>query len=350
MCGMSGIFGVGINHIHKLAAIDLMYMNMFRGSDSTGIVLIDENRKTDIYRELGTPENIWFEGKFREDFDKNIYGFIAHNRAATKGTVTIENAHPFQHKHIVGMHNGTLWNYDNLDDAKECDTDSEAIIRTVANRGLSETYKMLKGAAAIIFFNKADSTLSIVRNRERPLHLLQFNDKNVIAWSSEEGPLTFIKKKYFPAETNEIIKIKEDHWLKYKLKNNRLVLVQQHIEPHKFTSSAITYGRDWWDKNKNKLNDNIRSKIEPNKGVTRSYMGGKTTTVSRKMNDGSNIRLVDFEKMKDMHNCCVCDTPINFQKDEIVLLEEGLSCCDRGCSEMYFDMFPFVNNNYDRMI
>src|SRR3546814_11475199 len=73
---------------------------------------------------------------------------FGHNRAATKGAVNQENAHPFNHGDIVGCHNGTLYNVTNLDDHKDFKVDSENIFYDMSRNGAKATIVKQIGRAS----------------------------------------------------------------------------------------------------------------------------------------------------------------------------------------------------------
>ena len=160
MCGQSGVFGVQLNELHKAAALDLFFHNMARGVDSSGASMVQEDGTVHIFKEIDTPDVLWEIDKFREIFETPMTALMTHNRAATKGMITKANAHPFRHRHIIGMHNGTLKTVGELDDHDKVETDSEALIRTIANQGLPAAWSKMNGDSAIVYYNKSDRTVS----------------------------------------------------------------------------------------------------------------------------------------------------------------------------------------------
>jgi len=107
MCGIVGYIGfreaypVLIKGLHRLE---------YRGYDSAGVALINEDKDLSIYKAKGKVKDL-------EDFvkDKDITGTIgiAHTRWATHGEPSNVNAHPHysQSENLALIHNGIIENY-----------------------------------------------------------------------------------------------------------------------------------------------------------------------------------------------------------------------------------------------
>ena len=110
MCGIVGYLGnrqaydILIKGLHRLE---------YRGYDSAGVALVDENGNLNVYKQKGKVKNL-------EEYckDKNISGTvgIAHTRWATHGEPNNTNAHPHysQSKNLAIIHNGIIENYMSL--------------------------------------------------------------------------------------------------------------------------------------------------------------------------------------------------------------------------------------------
>ena len=111
MCGIVGYLG------HRKAVPVLLHGLQrleYRGYDSAGIAVLDENKKQiiiekDVGKVKDLQEHLW---------GKDINGSIgiAHTRWATHGPPSIENAHPHISKSgtIAVVHNGIIENYASL--------------------------------------------------------------------------------------------------------------------------------------------------------------------------------------------------------------------------------------------
>lgn len=192
MCGLVGVAGT-LEGKHERAFETLLALDTFRGVHSTGLFRVKRylNEEVDLLKEVGTP----WEGLFRLKEYKGFYTpwskiLAGHNRAATIGEVTKENAHPFQIGKIVGMHNGTLRDQSLLDDHKDFEVDSENIIHCIDKIGAEETIAKLHGAYALVWYNMEEKQLNFIRNHERPLKYVFSEDGKALFWASEEWMLT----------------------------------------------------------------------------------------------------------------------------------------------------------------
>lgn len=131
---------------------------------------------------------------------KKYWAVFGHGRFPTIGETSIKNAHPFEHRHITLMHNGTIKNHEKLNEKykKDFAVDSELICWMVSEIGIKETIKEIDGAYALIYFDSKEDAVNIVRNYERPLWIGKnsFNDravfgseKHYLKWADEKGPM-----------------------------------------------------------------------------------------------------------------------------------------------------------------
>ena len=134
MCGIVGYIGpkkvvpVIIEGLRKLE---------YRGYDSAGIAVVDQNGKLEIRRAPGKLRNL--EEVIAKSPLDGTYG-IGHTRWATHGRPTEENAHPHRDctGQIVVVHNGIIENYLELKDKLQkeghkfaTETDTEIVAHLV---------------------------------------------------------------------------------------------------------------------------------------------------------------------------------------------------------------------------
>jgi len=112
MCGIVGYVG---NKQVVPVILDGLRKLEYRGYDSAGIAVVDENHRLDIRRAEGKLRNL--EEAIRLKPLDGTYG-IGHTRWATHGRPTEENAHPHRDctGRVVVVHNGIIENYLQLKD------------------------------------------------------------------------------------------------------------------------------------------------------------------------------------------------------------------------------------------
>ena len=170
----------------------LLWANTLRGDDSTGVFGVNKHGNLEYLKNKGHAGDM-MESKEYKDFDDSIFSdfhmVVGHNRKATRGFVTDENAHPFVEGTVALVHNGTLLNYSSL--TKETvSVDSHAILHSIVERGYEDTLKEIQGAFTLAWYDTNDKTLRVIRNDQRPL----FIASTIGAWyfASEKGMLEWI--------------------------------------------------------------------------------------------------------------------------------------------------------------
>ncbi len=191
MCGLVGIYSSNMRAKHKDVLAALLYLDTWRGRDSTGVAAIRHNADTAILKST-VPGYEFVEGpKLENHLKPNDFCWIGHNRFGTTGKNIKTNAHPFEILDddgsciLVGAHNGTLKNKHALMDHVEFGTDSEALYNHIANTSLEETIPLVEGAWALTYYDHIAEELRFIRNKERPLFYAFEEGKKTLIWASE---------------------------------------------------------------------------------------------------------------------------------------------------------------------
>jgi predicted glutamine amidotransferase len=243
MCGLVGAVGNLVGQDYKALAM-LMVFDTVRGMDSTGVAIVERNNKEILVaKSVGTAHDLfrkWDCFDDRGEIKGSQKVVLAHNRAATRGKISEENAHPFCHGNIIGAHNGTLTSTYHLDDANKFDVDSEAIIFNLDKHGIRGGMARVNGAYAITFYNREEQRMYFIRNKERPLHFCRRKDNDVIFWASEPWMLSVALGRSNIAH-EEVQEFKEDHLYSFdisdvsKVKTTALV-DEGEVEGYKWTN------------------------------------------------------------------------------------------------------------------
>lgn len=191
MCGLVGVYSSNMMNKHKEVLESLLYLDTWRGKDSTGIAAIRHNADTAILKAT-VPGYEFLEGpRVGNHLRLNDFCWIGHNRFGTVGKNIRSNAHPFQILDeqgsciLVGAHNGTLKNKHVLMDHADFGTDSEALYNHIAHTSLEETLPLVEGAWALTYYDHEMEELRFIRNKERPLHFAFEEGKKTMFWASE---------------------------------------------------------------------------------------------------------------------------------------------------------------------
>lgn len=202
MCGIVGLLdsGNGFFHSDTQLLFGMMLLNSFRGAHSTGVMGLSKDGKADVVKALHDPYQ-WAQWQLSSDFVKRMpiryWAVVGHGRLATQGKVNVRNAHPFIHKHITLVHNGTIRNFAELQKEYNTnfDVDSHLMCWMIAEVGIKETVEKINGAFTFVYFDSNNNTVNIIRNSERPLHLALNGFEDRIMISSTRDVLKWAEAK-----------------------------------------------------------------------------------------------------------------------------------------------------------
>jgi hypothetical protein len=216
MCGLVGFVGK-IGYKEEQAFKLMLKLDVIRGEDSTGVASVNATGKIKMAKKAALPWELFETDEYKKAVDQNqSLCLIGHNRAATKGVINDNNAHPFEFDNVVGAHNGTLRGQSLLEDYKNFDVDSENIYHHMSIHGAEHTLHRLNGAFALAFYDKKEDYLGLVRNNERPLYFCFCNDGDTVGWASEPWILAVALSKN-GIKYNDIREVEEQKLYRFPL-------------------------------------------------------------------------------------------------------------------------------------
>lgn len=200
MCGIFGLINLEsskLDNFQKNKAFlyqGYAVTSVLRGLDSSGLIAVKKNEAVEYYKKAWSGLDFIYDKKANEyinNIDKFTF-FVGHVRAATRGRVSVINAHPFQHGHITLVHNGTLKDQVAIDPHKKFDVDSEAIAYNISVEGYEKTIPKLNGAFVLVWWDDKEQKMFFTRNDERPLFFAKSKEKKIIYFASEKEILKLL--------------------------------------------------------------------------------------------------------------------------------------------------------------
>ncbi|MCC6451818.1 MAG: glutamine--fructose-6-phosphate transaminase (isomerizing) [Acidobacteria bacterium] len=209
MCGIVGY--VGNKQVVPLI-IDGLRKLEYRGYDSAGIAVVDEDHNLSLRRAEGKLRNL--EEAIRLHPLDGTYG-IGHTRWATHGRPTEENAHPHRDQtgNVVVVHNGIIENYLPLKERLQAkghefrtETDTEVVAHLIGHYVETEGLKLelavrkavkeLRGifALSIISKNEPDQVIAV---REGPPVVIGLGDGEFFVASDVPPILAHTRDVFF---------------------------------------------------------------------------------------------------------------------------------------------------------
>lgn len=214
MCGIVGY--IGNREAYPILIKGLKRLE-YRGYDSAGAALVNQNGELSVYKTKGKVSDL-------ETFcqDKDISGCvgIAHTRWATHGEPSSLNAHPHysESKNLAIIHNGIIENYADLKKKLisdgvhfRSDTDTEVIvqlieyIQTKKNVDLLTAVRLalhqLIGAYAIALLDKREKNQIIAARKQSPL-VIGIGDNEFFLGSDATPIIEYTDKVVFLDDDN----------------------------------------------------------------------------------------------------------------------------------------------------
>ncbi len=248
---MCGIIAAAANQNIGNLLIDGLHKMEYRGYDSAGIAIIDENQDISFLRSLGKVSLL--EEKINNQKLEGHVG-IAHTRWATHGEPSEQNAHPhFSSDKVYIVHNGIIENHLEMTEFLKTkgyeftsQTDSELIAHLLDFHSapkqsfihtMQKAIKELDGAFAIAAIEHSNAKSVYLARNKSPL-LIGIGDGMMLA-ASDPLALGGILNKFIFLEDGDVAKITKE---KYKIfdKNNKDI--EREIKEINITQEALSKG------------------------------------------------------------------------------------------------------------
>jgi glucosamine--fructose-6-phosphate aminotransferase (isomerizing) len=232
MCGIVGY--IGNKQAYPFLIKGLQRLE-YRGYDSAGVAVLDDNQQLHVYKCKGKVVDLH---NFIGEQNKSGTIGIGHTRWATHGVPNDTNAHPHysQSKNMVMIHNGIIENYAPLKaELKkrghifQSDTDTEVLIHLIEdiqqkdNLRLGEAVRIalnhVVGAYAIVILSKNNPDELFAAKKGSPMVIGIGEDEFYIA--SDATPIVEYTKNVVYLEDEEIAFIQRGKELKIKTIKNR---------------------------------------------------------------------------------------------------------------------------------
>jgi predicted glutamine amidotransferase len=225
MCGIVGY----ISKKDKLYAAEKAHFMRFalsldtlRGADSTGVMTLQERFAVSMLKTTMPGDRFVQSDRYKKKITTG-WAQVGHNRAATLGSVTLDNAHPFNFGPVTLVHNGTLVGKGRSlpTFCDKLEVDSMNIAKALSEHEPGEAAEVLSkthGSFALVWFDSRDESINMCRNDDRPMHFGYNKDKDIMWFMSDGDHLNALNKSFWKssAKAQSIFKLDRLKILKWR--------------------------------------------------------------------------------------------------------------------------------------
>ena len=195
MCGITGSLNLnsyGYSVPASKVQFDMMLTSMLRGVDSTGLLFgdMDLDKPVQYSRSIKTAADIHTRAGMLS-YMRNARWMVTHVRSATVGDIDEDGCHPFIEDKVMGVHNGSVYDYDTLFPKHLGVNDSHTIYKALAAEEPENATAILSqlssGAYALVWYDARIQSLRFARNADRPLWF--HKEESYWWWNSEPGQI-----------------------------------------------------------------------------------------------------------------------------------------------------------------
>lgn len=227
-----------------------------RGSDGAGLFGVPREHSVGNsgnasppfarWAKMAAPAPKFLEEQVAKEFMSavpTLFAAIGHNRAATKGACNTGNTHPFVSGPITLVHNGTITGHAKLS-SQLAEVDSHGIAHALAESSVEDVVKQLDGAFALVWYDRRDGYLNLIRNSQRPLHLGVSRGTDTIYIASEVEMLRWLAARLNLYITTYIQPDPGVH-MRWHCGSNSLTPEISKLELKRYITTYSTHSSDW---------------------------------------------------------------------------------------------------------
>ena len=210
MCGIAGYAKMPEaqtkSQLRAIRKISKSLLNSIaeRGKDSTGIAMMSETREPTIYKTLTSSDKLVKSlsySKIANHHRRDTTICLMHTRFSTmdRNDIRQNDAHPFSIGNTIGMHNGIIYNHDELDKkhASKYRVDSQYLLHYINQEDdIQNALDEIVGDYAVSWVKNSNSVLNLLHEGGRDLAMLYWKEAKVLFFASRIEYLKSAVSKY----------------------------------------------------------------------------------------------------------------------------------------------------------